>query len=194
MLDETDIVNGIKEKNQEIFRFFVDTWQQKIINTCFSFTNNTEDAQDLAQEVFIEIYNSIHKFRGDSLLSTWLYRIAINKSLNFVKKRKLNKILGFSFLFNENINEINTQIFYKKSDSNTNDFIEHKERTKILFMALSSLPEKQRIAFALHKIDDVSYKNISEIMEISLPSVESLIHRAKINLQKKLYKYYKEIL
>ncbi len=192
MLDESDIVNGIKDKNQEIFRLFVEAWQQKIINTCLGFTNNFEDAQDLAQEVFIEVYNSIEKFRGDSMLSTWIYRITVNKSINYIKKRKRNKFI--SLFFNESDSNSNIVDSFENWENNVDDYMVQNERRKILHKALQSLPEKQRIAFTLHKIEDVSYKNIAEIMELSITSVESLIHRAKINLQKKLLKYYKEIL
>jgi len=194
MLDESDIVNGIKDKNQEIFRLFVEAWQQKIINTCLGFTNNFEDAQDLAQEVFIEVYNSIEKFRGDSMLSTWIYRITVNKSINYIKKRKRNKFISLFFNDSDSNNNRNIVDSFENWENNVDDYMVQNERKKILHKALQSLPEKQRIAFTLHKIEDVSYKNIAEIMELSITSVESLIHRAKINLQKKLLKYYKEIL
>ncbi|HRS53166.1 MAG TPA: RNA polymerase sigma factor [Bacteroidales bacterium] len=188
MYDESEIIEGIKQKNEAIFKFFVEKWQKQIINLCYNFTHNLQDAEDLAQEVFIEVYNSINRFKGDSLLSTWLYRIAVNKSINFINRNKLQKILNFSFLFKEEDN-IDDNYVIQHYD-NVSESIEQKERIKILNKAISSLPSQQKIAFTLHKLQDISYKDIAEIMQLSLPAVESLIHRAKKNLQKKLIKYY----
>ncbi len=189
--DESELVKGIKNKNQEIFRIFVEKWQQQIINICFGFTNDIEEAKDLAQDVFIEVCNSIDKFRGDCQLSTWLYRIAVNKSINYIKKKKRINFLRLYFYDNYEENDDRYVSVNDKSEDTSNEYIEQKERIKILNQAMASLPEKQRIAFTLHKINDIPYKNIADIMKLSIPSVESLIHRAKINLQKKLLSYYK---
>jgi len=191
MYNETEIIDGIKRGDPEIFREFVESRQKQVISTCFGFTQNIEDSRDLAQEVFIEVYNSIHKFRGDSLLSTWLYRIAVNKSLNHVKRAKRNKWMSLSMFFAEdNASDINTAIAQRAIQATDN--IENNERRLILQKAISSLPENQKIAFTLHNINDISYQNIADIMSLSLSAVESLIHRAKKNLQKKLVNYYKD--
>ena len=96
--------------------------------------------------------------------------------------------MNFSFLFKEEDN-IDDNYVIQHYD-NVSESIEQKERIKILNKAISSLPSQQKIAFTLHKLQDISYKDIAEIMQLSLPAVESLIHRAKKNLQKKLIKYY----
>ena len=90
-MEEIQIIAGLKEGNEKVFRQLVADYQLLVINTCFGIIQNREDAEDIAQEVFIEIYRSIHKFRSDSKLSTWIYRIAINKSLNFIRDNKRDK-------------------------------------------------------------------------------------------------------
>ena len=82
------LVQRLKEGSEDAFRELVSLYQNKVFNTCYGFVNNHADADDLAQEVFIEIYNSIKTFKENSSLSTWAYRIAVNKSLDFFTTRQ----------------------------------------------------------------------------------------------------------
>ncbi|MBN1184446.1 MAG: RNA polymerase sigma factor [Bacteroidales bacterium] len=183
-LTDKELVEGIKNRDAQIFRQFVDAYQVMVRNTCMGFVNNHEDTDDLAQEVFIEVFNSIGHFRGTSKLSTWIYRIAINKSLNFLRNNK--KRLAAKDL--ETKKDIPDNNNYANPDAN----IKSAEDKLALKSALRSLPRNQRIAFTLNKQENHSYKEISEIMDTSVSSVESLIHRAKQNLQKKLINFYKK--
>ena len=88
-----EFVKEISSGNQQAFRLFVEKHQLSVIKVCNGFLHNHEDAEDVTQEVFVEVYQSIHKFRGDSKLSTWLHRIAVNKSLNHLRKNKIKKYL-----------------------------------------------------------------------------------------------------
>src|SRR5210317_2479206 len=95
--DEHILVSDLKDGEEEAFRYLVDQYQDKVYNTCISFVKNPDDADDLTQEVFLEVYNSIHKFRLESKLSTWIYRISVNKSLEYLRKMKRKKRFGFLF-------------------------------------------------------------------------------------------------
>ena len=86
-----DLIEKLKQGDIKSFKIFVDEHQKKVLNTCYRFLNNKEDAEDLTQEVFIEVYKSISSFRGDSKISTWIYRIAVTKSLDFIRKKKRKK-------------------------------------------------------------------------------------------------------
>lgn len=187
-LNEVSLVSEILAKNEEAFKTLVDEFQQKVINICYGFTHQKEDAMNLAQEVFVEVYQSISSFRQDAKLSTWIYRIAVNKSLNHLRKNKRNRLVEtWDNLFgNENIN--NAVPLNDHADKNYIDM----ERRSIINKALDSLPDAQKTAFTLHKLEDFSYQQISETMRVSVPAVESLMHRAKMNLQKKLVNYYKD--
>ncbi|MGQ8335283.1 RNA polymerase sigma factor [Sunxiuqinia sp. A32] len=190
MMNDSELINAIKNGEEQAFRRLVDDYQLLVVNTCKGLVHSIEDAQDIAQEVFIEVYHSVEKFRGDSKLSTWLYRIAVNKSLNFIRDNKRRNLFQ----------SISGNLFgTKELDLPTNDTgyrpdkeAENNQRRKNIFKAIDDLPENQRVAFTLSKIEDLSYREIAEVMSLSVSSVESLIHRAKLNLQKKLYKCYKK--
>jgi RNA polymerase sigma-70 factor (ECF subfamily) len=124
-------------------------------------------------------------------LSTWLHRIAVNKSLNHLRKNKIKKYIDDL----ESLIITNKQSAREIEDNKTmhpGKSIEQAEKARILYQAVNSLSVNQRISFILNKYDDLSYKEIAEIMNTTVSAVESLIHRAKINLQKKLYDYYKK--
>ncbi|MBN1252473.1 MAG: RNA polymerase sigma factor [Bacteroidales bacterium] len=185
-MDDNQLIKNIQNKDSKAFQTLVERHQTKVINICNGFVHNKDDAQDIAQEVFIEIYKSIDKFRSEAKLSTWIYRISVNKSLNFIRDNKKNKWLQSLDLLFVSDKNINNNSFIDE------DKLEEEEKTKIIHQALNSLAENQKIAFTLNKYEDLSYKEISEIMKISISSVESLMFRAKKNLQKKLINYYQK--
>ena len=189
-LTEEALIEQLKLKNTAVFSNLIDTYQQKVFGTCLSFVPNKEDAEDLVQEVFLEVFNSISKFKGKSALSTWIYRITTNKCLEFIRKQKTKKRTGFlKPLFSQDFSIDKTNYF---TEFNHPGFLlETKELNKNLFKAINKLPESQTLIFTLHKIDGKSYQEIAEITDRSVSSVESVMFRAKKNLQKLLYNYSK---
>ena len=189
-MDEEKIIEQLKERNTSVFSQLIDDYQQKVFGTCISFVPNKEDAEDLVQEVFLEVYNSISKFKGNSKLSTWIYRITTNKCLEFIRKKNTKKRSGFlKPLFSEEFSIDKTNYF---TEFNHPGFLlENKELNETLFKAINSLPESQASVFTLHKIDGKSYQEIADITDKSVSSVESLMFRANKNLQQLLYDYYK---
>jgi len=187
-MTETEIIQKLQLGSEQAFKQLVGLYQKRVVNTCFGLVHNTEDAEDIAQEVFIEVFRSIQNFRADAKLSTWLYRIAVNRSLNHIRDNKRRKWFQS---FDDVIKEKNQQLNHYASE-NPGTELENLQRANILHEAIGSLPENQKTAFTLNKYEDLSYKEIAEIMDTSVASVESLIHRAKLNLQKKLYNCYKK--
>jgi RNA polymerase sigma-70 factor (ECF subfamily) len=182
------LIDKILEGDQLAFKELVEKYQTMVINTCIGFLHDKQDAEDISQEVFIEVFASLRKFRQEAKLSTWMYRIAVNKSLNFLRSKKrrqwiqnLEDVLGMNRQDQKQPIEMRNPAI---------DF-ERQEEAILLHNAINSLSENQRIAFTLNKYEDLPYSEISEIMRVSLSSVESLIHRAKLNLQKKLMHHYK---
>jgi len=185
MTDKELIEEILQHSSQKAFAMLVERHQELVVKTCKGFTNSYADAEDIAQEVFIEVFESLEGFRSEAKLSTWIYRIAVNKSLNFVRKQKRERLFRSieGFFTAQNNDEEPMQIEdmgRNKPDSN----IERSENKRMLKESINKLPENQRIAFILSKYQDLSYKEIAEVMEVSLPSVESLLFRAKTNLQK----------
>jgi RNA polymerase sigma-70 factor, ECF subfamily len=189
-LTENEFIKELKNQSQKAYGKLIDDFQQKIFSTCISFVPNREDAEDIAQEVFVEVFNSIHKFKGDSKLSTWIYRITTNKCLEFIRKRNAKKRFAFlQSLFGNEIPIDKTQYFTEMNHPGIQ--MENKETSETLFKAINQLPEAQKVVFTLNKIDGLSYQEISDITEKSLSSVESLMFRAKKNLQNSLENFYK---
>lgn len=183
-MSEQELVTGLVSNNQKAFVELVDKYQRMIYTTCYGITHHKENAEDLTQEIFIEIHKSIGHFRSDSSLSTWIYRIAINKSLNHVRseKRKLLwKSLQNMFLENEESLER-----FPTDDKNPEEIMEGRENESFLHKAIDSLPENQRVVFILGKYDGLSYTEIASVIHKPVSAVEALMHRAKLNLQKKL--------
>lgn len=187
---EPEIIIELKNGNEQAYRQVVDELQKYVLNTCYRFVNSAEIAEDLTQEVFIEVYRSIGNFRGESKLSTWIYRIAVTKSLDYLKAQKRKKRFAYlKSIFGDD--EMNEQI-PANENADPAKILENRNRIEVLMKALNTLPESQRVAFTLSKYDELSYKEIAEILETTIPSVESLIFRAKKNLKKRLYSYYKD--
>ncbi len=189
-MDEKKLIRDVKAGNESAFKALVESYKDMVVNTCYGFLQNQENAEDTAQEVFVEVYQSIHRFREEAKFSTWVYRIAVNKSLN-LKKKNSRRQWSLSFQSEVDGGDESVQIADEKTLDPHAD-LEQQERVKILHSAIETLAKNQKIAFTLSKYENLSYKEISEVMGTSISSVESLLNRAKKNLQKKLHNYYKE--
>lgn len=188
-MDERILVEQLKQGDEAAFKTIVETFQNMVYNTALGIVQGAEDAEDIAQETFVQVYQSIGSFKGESKFSTWLYRITIAKALDHERRKKRKKRFGFvKSLFGED-SEV---VIHPPDFNHPGVALDKKENASTLFKAISSLPENQRIAFTLHKVDGLSYQEVSDVMETSVSSVESLMHRAKTNLKKKLEDYYKE--
>src|ERR1043165_562987 len=169
------------EQELPSFQQIYEQYKNKVFNTVLSYLQNSEDAEEVTQDVFLEIYHKLAQFEGRSSLSTWIYRIAINKSLDFLKAKSRKKRFAFiSSLFNDS-GELKHDHpdFYHPGIA-----LENKEKSAILFKAINFLPEKQKTAFILSKLEGLSYAEIADVMETTVASVESLLVRAKQGLKK----------
>lgn len=187
-MDERILVERLKQGDEAAFKIIVETWQDMVFNTAIGIVQNAEDAEDISQEVFVQVYNSISSFKGDSKFSTWLYRITITKSLDHERRKKRKKRFAFvkSIFGEESEVVVNPPDFHHPGV-----VMDQKENAAALFKAIDKLPENQKIAFTLHKVEGLSYQEVSEVMKTTVSSVESLMHRAKNNLKKNLEEYYK---
>jgi RNA polymerase sigma-70 factor (ECF subfamily) len=182
-----DLIKKLQEGDQMGFTTLMDLYQNMIYNTALGIVQNEADADDITQEVFEQVYISIGSFKGDSKLSTWIYKITISKSLDHIKKKKRKKRFGIvKSLFGDSEVENYSPVEFNHPGVQ----LEQKERASELFAALKQLPDKQKIAFILHKVEGQSYQEIAEIMNKSLNAVEALMSRAKANLKTLLHNYY----
>jgi len=188
-LDQQELIAQLQQGDEPAFKKLVDEWQHMVYNTALGIVQNEEDADDITQEVFIQVYQSVSSFKGESKFSTWLYRITVSKALDHEKRKKRKKRFAFvQSLFGNDEKEP----FQPAEFNHPGVQMEKKERAAELFHALKQIPDKQRIAFTLHKLEGQSYQEVAEIMNTTLYAVESLIARAKTNLREILADYYKE--
>lgn len=189
-MNQPELVLLLQQGDESAFKKLVDEWQNMVYNTAVSIVQNEDDADDITQEVFIQVYQSVSSFKGESKFSTWLYRVTVSKALDHEKKKKRKKRFGFvqSLFGGDGEEQVHAVEFNHPGVQ-----LEKKEKAGELFNALKKLPDKQRIAFTLHKLEGQSYQEVAEIMNTTLYAVESLMSRAKTNLKKELNSYYNNI-
>ena len=159
-------------------------YHKLVYNLALQYVQNKEDAEEITQDTFVSVHQSLHKFNENSQLSTWIYRIAINKSLDYIKAKKRQKRFAiFTSLFNADSDEIKHDAF---NFNHPGVLLEQKETVSKIFQLINDLPPNQKTALILSKLEQKSQKDIGEIMEISPKAAESLIQRAKVSLEKKL--------
>ena len=174
------LIDAIIDGNRQAYSELYDIFSDRGYNMALTYTKSHQEAEEITQDVFVKIFQNVTKFEQKSALSTWVYRITINTSLNYIRKKK-----RFSFL----------QLFTDKTPDQP-DFehpgvlLENKENAKALYRVMDTLPDTQKTAFILSYIEELPRKEVAQIMEISLKAVESLLQRAKKNMRKKLEKQY----
>jgi len=175
MSDEI-LIKEVIAGNNAAFKTLMERYQLLVFRTVMGFVHLKEDAEDITQEVFIRVYQSLHTFQGESEFSTWIYRIIVNMSLNFLRSNRKKRLL-----------QSLEALFILRSEEKTPlEELESTERDRRIRKAIDSLPEKQRMAFILSRYEELSQKKIATIMNRSEGAVEQLLQRAKENLQKKL--------
>lgn len=160
-------------------RKLYDQYGKMVYNLALQYLHNVEDAEEVTQDVFVSAHQKISDFRGEAELKTWFYRLAINKSLDYLKAQKTKK--RWSFFSN---NKVDESQLYNASDFNHPGLnIESAEEIKQILVQINKLPEKQKTVLILLKIDGLSMNEVAEIMELSYKAVESALQRAKNNLK-----------
>jgi RNA polymerase sigma-70 factor (ECF subfamily) len=191
-LKDEELIRRISDKDLLAFEQLVERYKIFVFNTCYSFLGDYHQAEDAAQDIFLQIYRSAGSFRQESKVSTWIYRIAVNRSLNLIRRnRRFRWLKSLSSLMKDEAS--GEEILIASSGEVPDKALEEKEKKELLQSAVDSLPEKQKVAFILHKYENLSHREISKILGISINSVEARIHRAKVNLQKKLASRLKKI-
>lgn len=187
MSNETELIEQLKHGDESAFKVIVEQWQDMVYNTILGIVQNETEAEDLAQDVFIKVFEKISTFKGDSKFSTWLYRIATTTALDHLRSKKRKKRFGFLQSLGGGGTEEKEQVpdFHHPGIS-----LDNKERSAVLFKAIAALPENQKAAYTLHKLEGLSYRDVSEVLNTTVSAVESLMSRANQNLRKQLEEYY----
>lgn len=176
----------LKAGNKKAFDFILDKYEKPILNYIYRFTGSKEDAKDLTQDIFIKVYNAALKYTPAAKFTTWLYRIASNISIDFLRRRKVS---GNPASLDEEFQAEDGKYKQEIADKDAGNSLETavKEENDIQIQkSLMSLPENQRAAIVLKIYEDKTYAEIAVIIGVSVSSVESLIFRARQALKEKL--------
>lgn len=188
-MNEQELIQQLRQGNEPAFRWLVESYRNRVFHTALNILQDSKEAEDAAQETFIQVFESVGAFKEESSLSTWIYRIAVRKALDKIRRRKtrqrLHTLLPWWMPEEAKSKEASFQ--------HPGIVTENKEKAAVLFRAIDSLPEKQKLAFTLIKVQGMNYEEACEVMQQNIKAVESLISRAKINLQKQLEDYYKTV-
>jgi RNA polymerase sigma factor (sigma-70 family) len=186
---EADVVKRARRGDLLAYDELVKRYQERIYATLYHMTGNHEDANDLAQEAFIKAFSALKSFKGGSSFYTWLYRIAVNKTINFLKQRKNKYHLSLNDMdFNA---EHDPDLMALISDKTPNRDIALSELQKKLNEALLKLSEPHRMVVVLHDVQGLSHDEIAEIMDCNIGTVRSRLFYARQQLQGHLAEYIK---
>jgi len=178
-LTDQQLVRRTLEGEREAFSVLIRKYQKQIYSLTYRLTNDPEDARDLAQEVFIHIYKVLHKYDQKRRFFSWMYKVASNVCYNAMRKGKaqqevpLDKVIEFSPLV-------------ARRDVQPEEYYERRETQELVRQAVAELPDKYRLPLVLRYMEDLSYRQIAEIMDLPLTTVETRLYRGKALLQKRL--------
>ena len=188
-VDEEVLVRRVRRGSLEAYDELVRRYQERIYATIYHMTSNHEDANDLAQESFIKAFQALKSFKGGSSFYTWLYRIAVNKTINFLKQRKNRIHLSLNDLdFNAEHDPDLVALISDKTPRREANLTELQEK---LNTALMKLSEPHRLVVVLHDVQGLSHEEIAKVMDCNIGTVRSRLFYARQQLQAWLSDYLK---
>jgi RNA polymerase sigma factor (sigma-70 family) len=186
---DAQLVQAARSGNMSAYDELIRRYQERIYATIYHMTSNHEDANDLAQETFIKAYSALKSFKGDSSFYTWVYRIAVNKTINFLKQRKNKVSLSLNDLDFNVENDPDLVAFV--SDKTPRRDVALSELQEKLNMALQKLSDVHRMVVTLHDVQGLSHEEIAKILECNVGTVRSRLFYARQQLQAYLSDYVK---
>ena len=188
-MQDHELIEKIKTGNAIAFQELFNRYKKLVINICYRLTANKDEAEDLTQDVFIKIFKSAKNFKHHSKVSTWIYRISINLSLNHMRTKKYRQWFSIGEISTPKVDD---DLWLFSEECPEGDF-EKQEREKVVMNAINALPKDQRVAVMLQRFDGLSCQEIAAILDCSIGAVQARLHRAKKNLYKRLLPYLKDI-
>src|SRR3989454_6442074 len=187
--EDQQLVKRARTGDMEAYDELVRRYQERIYATIYHMTSNHEDANDLAQDTFIKAHQALKSFKGGSSFYTWVYRIAVNKTINFLKQRKNKTHLSLNDLdFNA---ENDPDLVALVSDKTPRRDIALSELQEKLNSAMLKLSEVHRLVVTLHDVQGLSHEEIGKIMDCNIGTVRSRLFYARQHLQAYLSDYLK---
>lgn len=188
--DDTILIERFKAGCRFSFEEIVNRYESKVFNLAMRLTRNTQDAEEVLQDVFITVHRKVEGFEGKAKFSSWLYRITVNAAFMKLRKRKQDPSIYLEDIVPNTRGEASAQRSILGSYSDTQAF--NNEIRDALEMAIGKLPEDYRAVFVLRDVDGLSNKEVGKILDLSIPAVKSRLHRSRIMLRKRLRKFYND--
>src|SRR3954464_11177640 len=187
--EESELVARARTGDLSAYDDLIKRYQERIYATIYHMTANHEDANDLAQEAFIKAFQALKSFKGGSSFYTWVYRIAVNKTINFLKQRKNRTQMSLDDIdFNAEHDPDLVALISDKTPRRDIDLTELQEKLNI---AMQKLSESHRLVVTLHDVQDLSHEEIAKIMGCNIGTVRSRLFYARQQLQAHLSDYLK---
>lgn len=183
-LEDKEIIERCRKGDIGAFNELVKRYEKQVYNFAYRLTNNYDDANDIAQDAFLRVFNAIGNFRGDASFTTWLFRITTNVFLDDRKKMRSHPHTSLDEYMELDESTVARQI--EDSGPTPEAITEEGERNRILKDAVASLPEYQRVMVVLYHTEQKSYEEIAEIMDMPIGTVKSRLNRARLALKEKL--------
>lgn len=166
------------------FKVLYENHADMVFNLCLNYLQNNSDAEEVTQDVFLKVYKRLDSFKGEANIKTWIYRIAINQCLDFLKARKRKKRFGITLPISLGGQ---TEVYPPPSDfQHPGVLLEDQEAVASILAKINELPYNQKTVIILKAIEGLPQKEIASIMKLSVKAVESLLSRARNNLKKKM--------
>jgi RNA polymerase sigma-70 factor (ECF subfamily) len=169
-------------QSEQDFQNLYNQYHIMVYNMVLHYLQNTQEAEEITQDVFVQVYHSLEQFNQKSSLKTWIYRIALNKCHDLIKHKNSRKRW---FIFGAKSQNEHDYLNHSNFE-HPGILLENKEKAALLYQTINTLPENQKTAFVLSKIEGLSNPEIAEVMNLSVSAIESLVFRAKASLQEKL--------
>ncbi len=175
-MNERELIARLQKRDETAFEELIRQYEKKVYTLCFRMCGNSEDAEEAAQDTFLALWRGIDRFRQESSLSTWIYRLASNACIDLLRRRKKQ---GSSLSLDDE------ELFLDAVDPAPcpQDAVEHREAQKLLQEGLSALPEEYRKVLILREIEGLSYTEIAESASLELGTVKSRISRGRVLLR-----------
>lgn len=177
------LVAQLQQGSEVAFRTLVASFQNQVYRTALSLLRSPEDAEDVAQEVFVEVYQTIGRFRGEAALSTWLYRLATSRALQHQRHQRAKKRLAF---FTSLLGFTDPKLPEPADHAHPQALLEGAQQLHQLQLHIGRLPPQQQVAFTLRHEQELSYEEIAAVLSTTVAAVESLLFRARQTLRRHL--------
>ncbi|MET4076079.1 sigma-70 family RNA polymerase sigma factor [Hymenobacter sp. UYCo722] len=187
---DADLVAQLQRGSEAAFRTLVERYQARIYRTVFALLRNPEEAEDVAQEVFVEVYQTIGRFRGEASLNTWLYRLATSRALKNLRRARTKK----RFAYFTSLLGFDNDVLHEPPDhAHPLALLEGQQQLRLLLAHIARLPDQQQVAFTLRHEQELSYEQIAAVLGTTVAAVESLLFRARHTLRKHVQPSFRHV-